>query len=159
MNKFLTFFLDGEEYGLEILKVQEIIGLLPITRVPRTREYVRGVVNLRGRVIPILDLKSIFGMAATEPTSETCIVVVEVHGNQLGILVDRVSEVADIGDEDIEEAPEMGAGSHTDYLLGIAKSGGRVVLLLDLDRVLSMEEARAAAGGESTEPSPVPDVV
>lgn len=154
MSKFLTFFLGDEEYGLEILKVQEIIGLLPITRVPRTREYVRGVVNLRGRVIPILDLRLIFGMSATESTAETCIVVMEVHGNQLGILVDRVSEVIDIGAAEIEEAPDMGAGARTDYLLGIAKSGGRVRLLLELDRVLSVEEAKAAASAEATGGTP-----
>src|SRR5690625_1714145 len=96
-DKYLTFFLGDEEYGLEILKVQEIIGLLPITRVPRSAPHVRGVINLRGRVIPIIDLRLIFGLSALVATDETCIIVVELGGNLLGILVDRVSEVVDIG--------------------------------------------------------------
>lgn len=139
-GKFLTFFLAEEEYGVEILKVHEIIGLLPITRVPRTPSFIRGVVNLRGRVIPIVDLRLKFGMEAKEATEETCIVVVQVQGVQTGLIVDRVNEVLDIADGDVEDAPNFGTDVHTEYLLGIAKTGGRVRLLLDIDRVLSENE-------------------
>jgi purine-binding chemotaxis protein CheW len=139
-GKFLTFFLAEEEYGVEILKVHEIIGLLPITRVPRTPSFIRGVVNLRGRVIPIVDLRLKFGMEGKEATEETCIVVVQVQGVQTGLIVDRVNEVLDIADGDVEDAPNFGTDVHTEYLLGIAKTGGRVRLLLDIDRVLSENE-------------------
>lgn len=139
-SKYLTFFLDEEEYGLEILKVQEIIGLLPITKVPRTDSYVRGVINLRGRVIPTVDLRMKFGMEPKEATEETCIVVVQVSGTQIGVIVDRVSEVLDIDETDVENAPSLGSDAEADYLLGIANAGGRVRLLLDIERVLSDRE-------------------
>ncbi len=139
-GKFLTFFLAGEEYGLEILKVHEIIGMLPITRVPRTPDYIRGVVNLRGKVIPIVDLRAKFSMAREDDDQETCIIVVQVRGVQIGIVVDRVSEVASIADADIEPPPPFGADVPTDFLLGLGKAGGRVKLLLDIERVLSSAE-------------------
>lgn len=141
-GKYLTFFLAGEEYGLEILKVSEIIGMQPITRVPRMPEAVRGVINLRGKVIPITDLRCKFGMSA-EDTEDTCIIVVQMQGIQTGIVVDRVSEVVAIGDSDIEDAPTFGAGVHTEFLLGIGKAGGRVKLLLDIDKVLATAEIAA----------------
>lgn len=138
-GKFLTFFLAEEEYGIEITKVQEIVSMLPITRVPRTPECVRGVVNLCGKVIPIIDLRRKFGLGA-QGAEETCIIVVQVHGVQLGVVVDRVSEVAPIAPADIEAPPSFGAGVHTEYLLGLGKVGGRGKLLLDIDHVLSMNE-------------------
>jgi purine-binding chemotaxis protein CheW len=138
-GKYLTFQLGAEEYGVEILKVQEIIGMLPITRVPRTPHFVRGVINLRGKVIPIVDLRAKFGMDAAEG-SATVIIVVQVQGVQLGALVDRVSEVAAIGAAEIAEPPSFGADVETEYLLGIAKGAGKVTLLLDIDRVLSTSE-------------------
>jgi len=139
-GKFLTFFLAGEEYGLEILKVREIIGMLPVTHVPRTPTYVRGVVNLRGKVIPIVDLRLKFGLEATAQTEETCTIVVQAGGIDMGIVVDKVSEVLDIAEQDIEDAPSFGAEVHTEYILGIGKAQGRVRLLLDIDRVLSTSE-------------------
>ncbi|GIX47030.1 MAG: chemotaxis protein CheW [Candidatus Tectimicrobiota bacterium] len=139
-GKFLTFFLGQEEYGLEILKVQEIIGMLDITPVPRTPPFVRGVINLRGKVIPIIDLRRKFGMAAAQG-EETCIVVVKAHGVETGLVVDRVSEVLDIAEEDVEAPPDFGAGVDTSFLLGIAKSDKRVQLLLDIDKVLATHEA------------------
>ncbi len=139
-GKFLTFFLGEEEYGLEILKVQEIIGLMSITRVPRTPDFVRGVINLRGKVIPIVDLRKKFRMEPVEDTDQTCIIVVQTHGLQFGVVVDRVSEVVDLEDADIEEAPEFGAEIDTDYILGMGKTGSRVRILVDIDRVLSREE-------------------
>ncbi len=139
-GKFLTFFLAGEEYGLEILKVQEIIGMMDITPVPRSPDHIRGVINLRGKVIPIVDLRLRFGMTAAERTAETCIIVVEANRIQTGIVVDQVSEVLDIPQDNIEDAPAFGADVQTDYILGIGKAQGRVRLLLDIDRVLSGQE-------------------
>jgi purine-binding chemotaxis protein CheW len=138
-GKFLTFYLAGEEYGLEILKVHEIMGMLPITRVPRTPEAVRGVINLRGKVIPIVDLRHKFHMPR-DGAEDTCIIVVQVRGVQIGIVVDRVSEVLDIPAADIEPAPEFGADVDTRYLLGLAKAGDRVRLLLDIECVLSGDD-------------------
>jgi purine-binding chemotaxis protein CheW len=141
-GKYLTFFLAGEEYGLEILKVSEIIGLQPITRVPRMPDFVRGVINLRGKVIPITDLRRKFGMT-TDDASDSCIIVVQMKGVQTGIVVDRVSEVVAIAEGDIEDAPSFGAGIRTEFLLGIGKAGGRVKLLLDIDKVLATSELEA----------------
>jgi purine-binding chemotaxis protein CheW len=139
-GKFLTFFLAAEEYGIAILKVHEIIGMMAITGVPRTPEYVRGVINLRGKVIPIVDLRLKFGMPAKDQTAETCIIVVTVQGVEVGIVVDRVSEVLNIVGQDIEHAPSFGAEVDTDFILGIGKSQGKVRLLLDIDRVLTKAE-------------------
>ena len=139
-GKFLTFFLAEEEYGLEILKVQEIIGMLAVTPVPRTPEYIRGVINLRGKVIPVMDLRVRFAMPPKAQTEETCIIVVETRGVRMGIVVDKVSEVLDIATEAIEEPPVFGASVRTEYLLGIGKAQGGVKLLLDIDEVLASNE-------------------
>jgi purine-binding chemotaxis protein CheW len=139
-GKFLTFFLAGEEYGIEILKVHEIIGAMSITRVPRTPHFILGVINLRGKVIPIVDLRLKFGMDSKPANDETCIIVVRVQGIQTGILVDKVSEVRDIASGDVEDAPSFGMDVNTDFILGIGKCGGRVNLLLDIDEVLSTQE-------------------
>ncbi len=147
-GKYLTFFLAGEEYGLEILKVSEIIGLQPITRVPRMPEFVRGVINLRGKVIPITDLRKKFNMEP-DGTDDSCIIVVQMKGVQTGIVVDRVSEVVAIPEADIEDAPSFGAGIHTEFLLGIGKAGGRVKLLLDIDKVLVTSELEALSAAQS----------
>jgi purine-binding chemotaxis protein CheW len=142
-GKYLTFFLAEEEYGIEILKVHEIIGMMSITSVPRTPRFIRGVINLRGKVIPIIDLRLKFGMKAIEQTEETCIIVVQAQGIELGIVVDRVSEVLDIPSDDIDETPSFGTEVQTDYLLGIAKTNGHVKLLLNIDRVLTTQEVVA----------------
>ncbi len=150
-GKYLTFYLASEEYGVEILKVHEIIGMLPVTRVPRTPQFVRGVINLRGKVIPIIDLRERFGMSQ-DGAEETCIIVVQVRGIQLGVVVDKVSEVLNIADGDIEPTPSFGVDVNTEYLLGLAKSDGRVRLLLDIDRVLSASEAdsvQSASAGDA----------
>jgi purine-binding chemotaxis protein CheW len=139
-GKYLTFFLAGEEYGLEILKVQEIIGMMSVTPVPRTPVFIRGVINLRGKVIPVVDLRQKFGMAAIEQTEETCIIVVRAQGVEMGLVVDKVSEVLNIATQDIDDVPSFGAEVTMDYLLGIAKTEGRVRLLLDIDKVLSTQE-------------------
>lgn len=143
-NKHLTFRLGAEEYGLDILKVQEIIGIMPITRVPRTPQFVRGVINLRGKVIPVVDLRVKFGMESVQDTDRTCIVVVQVTGKNghtvMGTVVDEVSEVIDIGEDQIEPTPEFGAGVSTEFVLGIGKIAERVVMVLDIDRVLTSKE-------------------
>ena len=140
-GKYLTFFLGDEEYGLEILKVREIIGMMDITPVPRTPEFIRGVINLRGKVIPVVELRQKFGMETVEQTDETCIIVVQAQGVEMGIVVDRVSQVIDIAAEEIQDAPSFGTTVDTDYILGIGKSVDRVKLLLDIDQVLSPDEA------------------
>ncbi|HKT08733.1 MAG TPA: chemotaxis protein CheW [Gemmatimonadaceae bacterium] len=151
-GKYLTFFLGAEEYGMEILAVHEIIGVLPITRIPRTPPFVRGVINLRGRVISILDLRRKFDLPAAEPGPTSCIIVVVAHAAHVGLLVDRVSEVADIAAGDIEPPPPLGGGSHTTYLVGIAKSAARVRLLLDISRVIDAGDL-AAAGPDGGAPT------
>ena len=142
-GKFLTFFLAGEEYGLEILKVHEILGKLPITRIPRAPDFIRGVINLRGKVIPIMDLRMRFLMPPAV-VAEACIIVTQIQRVQIGIVVDHVSEVCNITAGEVEDMPSFGADVHTEFLLGLAKQGGRVKLLLDIDRILTMNELATA---------------
>ncbi|HOW19827.1 MAG TPA: chemotaxis protein CheW [Phycisphaerae bacterium] len=144
-GKYLTFGLAGEEYGLEILKVREIIGMMDITAVPRTPEFVRGVINLRGKVIPVVDLRRKFDMPAAEATDETCIIVVDVGRVEMGIMVDKVSEVLDIASEDIEPPPSFGVSVDTDFILGMGKANNRVTILLDISRVLTGDDIGAIA--------------
>ena len=148
-GKYLTFKLDAEEFGLEILKVQEIIKMMEVTKVPRTPEFVRGVINLRGKVIPIVDLRLKFGMEGKVNTDKTCVIVVQVRRRAgtvvMGIIVDEVSEVLDVAGEQIEPAPEFGGAVDTSFILGMGKIGGRVVTLMDVDRVLSGEDVAAVA--------------
>lgn len=139
-GKFLSFYLKEEEYGIEILKVQEIIGMLPITRVPRTPEFVCGVINLRGKIIPVMDLRRKFQMEEREESAETCIIVVQTGGLEIGVVVDKVSEVLDITDAEIEEVPVFGTEVSTDYLLGIGNTSGRVRLLLNIDNIVTEKE-------------------
>jgi len=146
-GKYLTFSLAGEEYGIGILKVKEIIGMMEITRVPQTPSYVKGVINLRGKVIPVIDLRKKFGLEAGEYTERTCVVVVEVsrEGGQIliGSVVDSVSEVLNIREGEIEETPDFGVRLDTQFILGMAKAGDGIKLLLDIDRVLGNEELTA----------------
>ena len=151
-GKYLTFKLDVEEFGLEILKVQEIIKMMDITRVPRTPAFVRGVINLRGKVIPVVDLRLKFEMDRREETDKTCIIVVTVRRGGgsvvMGIIVDEVSEVLDVAGGSIEPAPEFWGTVDTSFILGMGKVGDRVVTLLDVDKVLSSSDlAEVAAVG------------
>jgi purine-binding chemotaxis protein CheW len=139
-GKYLTFFLASEEYGIEILKVQEIIGRMPITPVPLTSKYIRGVINLRGKIHPIMDLNVKFGMSQTEITDETCIIVIKTSSLMMGILVDKVSEVVNLSSDDIEDAPSFGSEVNTEYLLGIGKTGGRIRMLLDIEKVITASD-------------------
>jgi purine-binding chemotaxis protein CheW len=148
-GKYLTFTLAAEEYGISILKIKEIIGMLPITAVPRTPVFVKGVINLRGKVIPVIDLRAKFGLPDAPYTERTCIVVVETLGAagkiHMGIVVDAVSEVLAIKSRDIENAPAFGARLDTEYILGMAKTEKGVRILLEIDRVLSTGEAALIA--------------
>lgn len=143
-GKYLTLILAEEEYGLEILKVQEIIGMMPITRVPRTPAFVRGVINLRGKVIPVIDLRLKFGIEPKEDTDVTCVIIVQVSSGDtaitLGVLVDQVSEVIDIAEKQIDETPAMGSNVDTEFIMGMGKVGEKVVMLLDLDKAFSKDE-------------------
>ena len=143
-GKYLTFTLGDEVYGLEILKVQEIIGLMRITGVPRTPDYVRGVINLRGKVIPVVELRRKFGLERVEDTKRSCIIVVQVaRGDDtviMGILVDEVSEVVAVAREQLEPAPAFGSSINTDFILAMGKIDENVVILLDIDRVLCEDD-------------------
>jgi len=149
-GKYMTFKLAAEEYGLEILKVREIIGLMDITRVPCTQEFMSGVINLRGKVIPVIDLRLKFGMEGCQATEQTVIIVVQytLHGRNMtmGLLVDQVLEVLSIEAAQIEPPPEFGNTTlSNDFILGIGKSEKRVIFLLHIGRILNAEEASAVA--------------
>jgi purine-binding chemotaxis protein CheW len=143
-GKFLTFLMANEKYGLEILKVREIIGMMNVTSVPTTPAFIRGVINLRGKVIPVVDLRLKFGIEAKEDMQRTCIIVVHldrtVQEMTMGIIVDEVSDVLDIDRDQIEPPPSFGANIRTDFILGMGKVDQKVVTMLDIDRVLTEQE-------------------
>jgi len=143
-GKYLTFSLAGEEYGISILKVKEIIGMMTITHVPQTPGYVKGVINLRGKVIPVIDLRLKFGIEPIDYMERTCIIVVEISSLSktiaMGIVVDSVSEVMNIKNGDIEDTPSFGTKLKTEFILGMAKTGSGVKILLDINLVLADEE-------------------
>ena len=144
-GKYLTFVLSQEEYGLEILKVREIISVMDITEVPQVPDFIKGVINLRGKVIPVIDLRLKFGLPAMEYNRETCIIVVNVKDLLVGIVVDTVAEVLDISEDETDPPPSFGSRVNTDFILGIGKVNNRIKILLDIDRVLSVEELRIAS--------------
>ncbi len=148
-GKYLTFILGDEEYGLEILKVREIISVMEITEVPQVPSFIKGVINLRGRVIPIIDLRLKFGMPEVEYTRETCIIVVNVKKLLLGIVVDTVAEVLDIPEKDIEKPPTFGGSIRTDFILGMGKVKNKVKILLNIAKVLSTDELEIVAQTEN----------
>lgn len=161
-GKYLTFVLGDEHYGIEILRVQEIVGLLPITRIPRLPKFVAGVVNLRGRVIPVVDLRLAFGLPGVEYGERTCIIIVrsvrsDGRSAVMGALVDEVSEVADLPESAIEATPEFGTGVDTSFVKAVGRVEDDVVLLLDVDLVLSgqdleiMERAASSAADQASE--------
>ncbi len=143
-GKYLTFKLADESYGIGILKVKEIIGMMAITTVPRTPDFVKGVINLRGKVIPIVDLRLKFSMGTIPYDDRTCIIVVEIDSESgtilIGIVVDSVSEVMNISENEIEDTPAFGTNLNTDYILGIAKTEDGVKILLNIDKVLSSQD-------------------
>ena len=143
-GKYLVFHLGNEEFGIRVLKVREIMGVLDITAVPQTPAYVKGVINLRGKVIPVVDLRLKFGLPETEYTQRTCIIVVQVQGEHapilMGIVVDGVSEVLNLTAAEIEDTPDFGEDVAARYLLGMAKVKGKVKILLEINQVLTSTE-------------------
>jgi purine-binding chemotaxis protein CheW len=146
-GKYLTFNLSEEGFGIAILKVKEIIGMMQFTPIPKTPEFIKGVINLRGKVIPVIDLRLKFGMDSIPYDERTCIIVAEVQNGSgttsMGIVVDAVNDVSNIKEEDIEETPSFGVSLDTQYIMGMAKAGGEVKILLDIDKVLSDAELEA----------------
>lgn len=136
-RKYLTFVLGEEEYGLEITRVQEIIGIMEITHIPQTPSFVKGVVNLRGKVIPIIDLRLKFGMEEIAYTDETCVIVVDRGNAEIGVVVDTVNEVLDINESDIDPAPTFGGKVDVTFILGMGKVQGKVKILLDIEKALA----------------------
>ena len=158
-NKFLTFCLGQEEYGVEILRVREIIGIIGITPLPQMPEYVKGVINLRGKIIPVIELRTKFALPSVEYTEATCVIVVEVSEDndsdhfQMGVIVDSVSEVLDIDRDDIEPAPRFGSALKTEYILGMGKVSDedqeKVIILLDIDKVMTQEDLASLSSAGS----------
>ena len=142
-GKYLTFILGNEEYGIPIKKVKEIIGIMDITCIPKTPDFIKGVINLRGKIIPIMDLRLRFGFESKEYTQRTCIIVVEIDKEdtkrQMGIVVDTVSEVVNIQKTEIAPSTEYENYTDTDFLIGLGKVKTKVILLLDIEEILSNE--------------------
>lgn len=147
-NQFLTFTLGEEEYGIDILKVQEIKGYSTITRIPRAPSYIKGVMNLRGTIVPIIDLRSKFGLEPTNYDQFTVIIVVVVQGRAMGLIVDTVSDVLNIPAGDIQPTPEFSGSLDTDFISGMGKSGDKLIILLDVHKVLGIDELRALAAAQ-----------
>jgi purine-binding chemotaxis protein CheW len=155
-GKYMTFKLASEEYGLQIQKVRELIGMMEITRIPRAQKHIRGVINLRGKVIPVVDLRTCFGLPPTAATNQTVIIVVQLTTGEgqltIGVLVDEVLEVRTIPASQVEKPPALHSQIDTTFILGIGKSDKRVIFLLDIDRVLAptpetLSELRASEDG------------
>ena len=151
LDKYLTFALGDEEFGLEILKVRDIMGIIGTTRVPRMPEFVRGVMNLRGKIIPVIDLRLKFQMEGIDDTQETCIIVVDLDELLMGVVVDKVSEVLDIPGGDIDPTPDFGISVNTDFIQGIGKTEDKVVLILDIGKVLTTSEVEAISEASNTD--------
>jgi len=149
-GKYMTFKLAGEEYGLQILKVKELIGLMQITKVPRTESFIKGIINLSGRVIPVMDLRLKFDMEEIRATDQTVIIVVQIMAQEreitMGVIVDEVMEVLDITSDKIEPTPHFGAGAvNADFIMGVGKSTSNIIFLLDINKILSREEVNQVA--------------
>lgn len=147
-GQYLTFLIDGDEYAVSILRVREIIEYESVTHVPTTPPHVRGVIDLRGAVLPVIDLGAKFGKSASAPARTTCIIVVETKLNDamvvVGVIADAVSEVIELADEQIEAAPALGTNIRVDFLVGMARLDGRLALVLNPDRILSPAELQEA---------------
>jgi purine-binding chemotaxis protein CheW len=152
-TQFLTFKLEEELFALDIAKVREVLDFTTITKVPRTPGYLRGVINLRGSVVPVVDLRLKFGKSAAQPTVNTCVIIVEVElGGEkvvMGALADAVQEVLDLEPDQIEPAPRLGSKFDTDIIRGMGKHGDQFIIILDIDRVFALDVQEAAAEAES----------
>lgn len=152
VGKYLTFTVQQESFGIDVLKVREIIRHIAITAVPQMPEFIRGVINLRGKIIPVMDLRLRFGFPNVTNTEHTCIVVVQVKSSEgrlssMGLIVDGVEEVINLSANEIEETPEFGGQIQTEYILGMAKIKGAVKALLDIDKVIGSDSASINVAG------------
>lgn len=158
-RQYVTFWLNEEVYAIDALAVQEIIELGAVTKVPHLPDFFKGVINLRGTIIPIVDLKCKFGMASGDYRKHTCVVVTEIEGRVMGLIVDTVSDVLQIAGESLAAAPSFGTQVNTDFIKGMARVEGALVIILDLAEILSESDAAAVAGledGASPEPPRTP---
>ena len=144
IRQYLTFKLDSEVFALDVATVREVLDFTNLTRIPRTPEFMRGVINLRGSVVPVVDLRLAFGMSATEKTVNTCVIVVEVtlegETTIMGALADSVEEVIDLEPEQVQPAPKIGTSIKTDFIRGMGKRDTRFLMILDIDRVFSADQ-------------------
>lgn len=139
-NRFLTFFIDTEQYGLDISRIKEIIRLMDITEIPKTPSFVKGVINLRGSIIPVVDVRLKFGMSSIEETVDTTIVIYEVEKVSIGFIVDRVEDVVTIAKESISAAPDFGSSIDTTFISGVAEVDEGVIMILDLKNIFDNNE-------------------
>ncbi len=139
-GKLLTFLLGKQEYGIQILEAREVVGMMHIDPVPKTPDFMKGVINLRGKIIPVIDLRAKFQMEETKHTKDTCTVVVDIQGKMTGVIVDFLSGVVTIEKNDFEESPDLGSNIRTDFIIGMAKLETRVIIVLDMGKILSNEE-------------------
>lgn len=148
-SQYLTFMLDKEQFAVDIAKVREVLEFTSVTKVPRTPEFMRGVINLRGSVVPVVDLRLKFGLTKTESTIDTCVIITEVEARGektvLGALADSVQEVIELEPKSIEPAPRMGTRVNIDFIRGMGKRDERFMIILDIDRVLTEDEIRSVA--------------
>ena len=158
-RQYLTFKLSDEIFAIDVAKVREVLDFTTITKVPRTPEFMSGVINLRGNVVPVVDLRLCFEMSKTEKTVNTCIIVVEVllegESAVIGALADSVEEVIDLEPEQIQPAPKIGTQIRTDFIKGMGKRDAQFVMILDIDRVFSAEELSSVRGAEANRPAEV----
>ncbi|SDB59165.1 purine-binding chemotaxis protein CheW [Desulfonatronum thiosulfatophilum] len=154
LNQYLTFTLDKELYAMDIAKVREVLEYTDITRVPRTPDFLRGVINVRGRAVPVVDMRLKFGMTRTEETVNTCIIIVEVdvdgENTILGALADSVQEVFDLEPDQIEPAPRLGTRIKTEFIEGMGKNGEQFIIILNIDKIFSAEELAIVKDVEET---------
>ncbi|MGK5094651.1 chemotaxis protein CheW [Deltaproteobacteria bacterium TL4] len=139
-GKLLTFALAEQEYGIPILETREVVGLMPIESVPQTPPFVKGVINLRGKIIPVISLRSKFNKPEQEFCKETCIVVVDIHNTLTGMIADSLSGVLTVQVDAFEERPQMGHNVRTEFIVGMVKQGKRVIIVLDMEKILANED-------------------
>lgn len=160
MNQYLTFILDEEVFALEIGKVREVLDFTTVTKVPQTPEFMRGVINLRGSVVPVVDMRLKFGMSQTEKTVNTCIIIVEIEIDGeitvLGALADSVREVLEMDEDQIEPAPKIGTRLKTEFIRGMGRQEERFIILLDIDKIFSSDELALVQEAGTTESPATP---
>ena len=158
-NRFLTFRLENEKYGIDILAVKEIIGYQKSIPVHKTPEYVKGVLNLRGQIIPVIDMAVKFGMEEKEAGTYTAIIITNIHSTNIGFIVDEVNEVANVNQDQLSEPPEFGSSIHVSYLSKMAQIENEVVMILDLDNIVDIKEMQGIQTAEQSPTTPIQEVI